>query len=166
MSLPIKMADGMQFIPLVGKASDSPEIKAWLQQLETKPPKLKRGDVNCHCCVYKEGLELAFIDEADLTMNPDLAIGEGGLFLSSIRFTSSKIPDYTQYAGKLPFGITFEQTQADVHALFGPPPKKHPFLPRERRAMDGVDFIIGYDKSYQFIKECSLALPRPAEAPK
>lgn len=110
MSLTIKLADGMHFLPLLGKASDSPEIQA-------------------------------------------------GLILTSIRFTSSKISDYTQYAEKLPFGIAFDQNQADVHALLGPPPEKHRFLHTERRTIDGVHFHIGYDESYQLIEECRLASP-------
>jgi hypothetical protein len=155
------MSSKNPFAAMIGKASDSPEIKTWLAELKARQPRLKKGDTSAYVELPKLGLDLIFGDEAFETRRPDLAIGEGALLLTAIMFKSSHYPDYSEYSGPLPMGLAFGVPPAKVHATLGPPAWVHPLLPTERWAFDGVSLIVLYDKQKTAVKQVSVERPRP-----
>jgi hypothetical protein len=155
------MSDKSRFIALIGKASDSPEMKTWLDELKAPPPRLKKGDTSAHVTLPKQGLELVFGDEAFETGRSDLAIGEGALLLTAIMFKSAHVRDFADYSGPLPMGLAFGESPAKVHEKLGLPERVHPVLPTERWAIDGVRLIVTYDKQKSEVRQVSVERPRP-----
>jgi hypothetical protein len=155
------MSSKNRFAAMIGKASDSPELKTWLAELKASPPRLKKGDTSAYVTLPKLGLELVFGDEAFETGRADLAIGEGALLLTAVMFKSSHVPDFSEYSGPLPMGLAFGQTPAKVHETMGPPERAHPVLPTERWAFEGARLIVTYDKQKTAVRQVSVERPRP-----
>jgi hypothetical protein len=137
------MTDGPALIALLGKPSDAPEVIDLLRQMSAKAPKLKKGDTTAHVDAEKLGLELTFSDEAYLMKRSDLAIGEGNLILTNIRFRAPE-PAKAGYAGTLPHGVEFAKSQSDLQQLLGKPEVSNPNLAKDRWTIDGHWLFVRY----------------------
>jgi hypothetical protein len=69
----------------------------------------------------------------------------------------SNVPDYTDYAGPLPEGLTFSDTPAQVHQKLGPPSEGHDFLPKEFWSVQGRKLCVTYDKPKTKTKQVSIS---------
>lgn len=144
---------------LLGKASDSPEVQAMLSQGGAKDPKLRKGDVNSWVDLNDLGLALVFTDEAHLTGQENLDIGEGALILTSIRFHSGINPDFSAFAGALPLGVKFSQSQADLAATLGKPEYSNALLSKDRWLVDGTWFFANYVDELDRLMTFSMQVP-------
>lgn len=149
-------------LSMLGKSSDSPEVVAWLAQVGARPPKLGDGDFNTGLVLADEGLELTFTDEAKHHKRRDLAIGEGALLLTSVRFNSAEIPDFQAYAAALPFGVAFPMSQAQVQGVLGPPEFTNARLRLDRWTRDGWWVFAQYGKTSGTLSNFSVQALPPA----
>jgi hypothetical protein len=156
------MIDQDRLLSFIGMASESVEIQALLKELKAPVPRLKKGDTTANVTLPNLGMDLIFTDEAFFSRRPNLAVGEGALLLTAIMFKSSRVPDYTDYAGALPKDIRFGETPAQVQKKVGGPPKLHDFLPSESWALDGVQLSVRYDDEKTAVEQVSLVKPRTA----
>ena len=148
-------------ISLLGKSSDSPEIQDMLRQAGAKDPKLKKGDVRAWVDLNDLGLALVFADEAFFTREENLAIGEGALILTSITIHSGDDPDFAAFAGVLPLGVEFSQSQRDLLARLGKPEWSNSFLLKDRWLVDGTRFLVQYADDLDRILTFSIQVPDP-----
>jgi hypothetical protein len=155
------MTDQDRFVSLVGKASDSSEVQAWLKELKAAPPRLKKGDTTANVVLPKAGMELVFTDEAFMTGRDDLAIGEGALLLTAVFLKSSRVADFADYAGTLPGGIVFGEAPDQVHKRMGLPETVHASLPKEFWTRDGLQIGVTYDREKTGVKQVTLVMPKP-----
>jgi hypothetical protein len=149
------MIDPQRFFHLIGKPSDSPEVAELLSELSAPKPRLKKGDVTTYVSLPSIGLDLVFQDEANHTKRSDLAIGEGALILISVALRSN-VPQYTDYTGPLPEGLTFGDSQVQVHQKLGTPTKVHGFLPKEFWTIRGCKLCVTYDKQKTKAEDVSV----------
>lgn len=148
-------------LSLLKKPSDSLEIQDLLRQGGVKDPKLKKGDVRAWVDLNKLGVALVFVDEAYYTGRDDLAVGEGALILNSITFHSSDNPDFTAFAGDLPLGVKFSQSQSDLLAKLGEPEWSNPRLRKDRWLVDGTRYLVKYADELDRIQTLSIEAPAP-----
>jgi hypothetical protein len=149
------MIDPQRFFKLIGKPSDSPEVTQLLSELSAPKPRLKKKDVTTYVALPKLGIDLAFNDEAHHAKRKDIAIGEGALILVSVALRSN-VPKYTDYAGPLPQGLSFGDTQAQVHQKLGAPKELHDFLPVEFWAVKRCKLSVTYDEKKTKVEEVSV----------
>jgi hypothetical protein len=150
-------------IGLLGKASDSPEVDTWLKQAGATPPKLKKGDFDAHVVLADDGLELTFTDEAKFNMRNDLAIGEGALLLTAVRFTSASVPDFKPYPGALPYGLAFTNSQSEVHGVIGKAEMSNPRLRIDRWTRDEHWVFAKYNQGLGGLQDLTVQLPPKAK---
>ncbi|HLK41599.1 MAG TPA: hypothetical protein VKU41_32850 [Polyangiaceae bacterium] len=153
------MTDVDRLVSLIGQASDSADVKAWLAELKATAPHLKEGDVQAWVAARSAGLDLVFTDEAHRSKRNDLAVGEGALILDAIMFMSSQVPDYAEYQGPLPNGVVFGEPPARVHQKLGTPERLHDRMPKEFWTFRGLQLTITYDKPKTKVRSVSLATP-------
>jgi hypothetical protein len=146
---------------LVGKPSDSAEVRDLLRLGSATDPKLKKGDVRAWVELNSLGLALVFVDEAFFTKRTDLAIGEGALLLSSVTFHTGSDPAYSPYAGALPFGVRFDQSQGELNAQLGPPERSNPRLRLDRWHINGVWYFAKYAPAADRLLTFSMQMPDP-----
>jgi hypothetical protein len=154
------MPDGQSIVAVLGKSSDSAEVQNLLSQLGAKPPKLKKGDVDAYVVLDKQGLDLMFSDEAYVTKRSDLAIGEGKLLLMTVWFKAAEPPKVAAYAERLPHGLDFSKSQAEVHQLLGKPEWANPDVRRERWTIDGHQVLVRYIENMSGLELVILAVPK------
>jgi hypothetical protein len=153
------MTEAETLVGLLGKSSDSPEVAAWLSQAGAKPPKLPKGDTDAYVVLKDRGLELMFTDEAKHQMRNDIAIGEGALILSNVRFNSAAVPEFKPYAGPLPYGLAFPNSQADVQRVLGKPEQSNPRLRMDRWTREPHRAFAKYKEGLGELESFNVQLP-------
>ncbi len=148
-------------LSLLGRPSDSPEIQDLLRQAGVKDPKLKKGEVRDWLDLNDMGLALVFTDEAFLTGEKELAIGEGALILTSITFHSGGDPAFSAFAGNLPLGVKFTQSQSDLAAKLGVPERSNPRRRQDRWMIEKVAFYAKYSEKLDRIQVFGIFVPEP-----
>lgn len=156
------MTDGTALIALLGKPSNSLEVIDLLQQLGSKAPKLKKGDTTAHVAAEKLGIELTFSDEAYLMKRSDLAIGEGKLILTNIRFRAPE-PSKAGYTGTLPHAIEFAKSQSDLQQILGKPEVSNPNLAKDRWTIDGHWLFVRYKDDLRSVDNLGIQFLPPVQ---
>lgn len=149
----------IDLVSLIGKPSDSLEVKDLLSRLKLKAPKLKKGDVRTTVEAKSAGFFLTFTDEAFLTKNENLSLGEGGLVLTGVSFLKANPPEWAGYTGDLPLQVRFEDSQRAVRARLGDPEWKNETLGTERWLKDGKRVFAQYDDELAHVTEFGVSLP-------
>jgi hypothetical protein len=157
------MMDGPAMVALLGKTSDAPEVKDLIRQLGGKDPKLKKGDTTTYVLADKLGLDLMFSDEAYLTRRPNLAIGEGKLFLTSVRFKTDYPPKVKAYTGTIPHGIAFSSSHAALKKLLGKPHDSDPDLSMDQWLLGGNMVAVRYNDQMSEVKSVVVFVPPKAK---
>jgi hypothetical protein len=104
----------------------------------------------------EHGLELTFTDEAFLTQEDTLAIGEGALLLTGIRFHSGILPGFNAFDGDLPFGIQFTQPLSEMRAVLGEPEWSNEQRRHYRWRVDDLWYFAKYDGDTGSMKTFSI----------
>ncbi|ASK56567.1 hypothetical protein CEQ48_18140 [Vibrio tarriae] len=111
------MIDTLFLLSLMEKASGDSKLKSGFDILNLSLPKdLALNDDEYRAYVeYPEfGLCIIFTDESYFAGKASLPIGSGKLFYSGLFFHSEGKDGYSEYKGKLPFGLLFTDTRQDV----------------------------------------------------
>ena len=146
---------------LLGKPASAPEVQALLKQGGGKDPKRKKDDVNAWLELEKLGLGLVFTDEAFLTKNDKLAIGEGDLILTSVEFWSPGWRDEGAFTGTLPLRVDFRHSRAQVRSLLGQPEWSNDGLGLDRWRIEGVWYFAKYPDEFDRLLTFSMQIPDP-----
>jgi hypothetical protein len=155
------MAGPSSRVSLLGKFSDSDEIKEWLKTIGAPQPKLPKGERTAHAEAKQAGIDAIFRDEASATGNGALAIGEGGLVLTNITFFAIE-KGYDRYHGELPFGVNFEMSRDQVRALLGNPEFSKDRLRLDRWRLEDKWVFAKYAPDFGSIESYAVQIPDPS----
>ena len=144
--------DARDFVPFVGKTDDSPEIAKLLAELGVKkPPKLKKGDLYDHIKFPKDGFVLVFRESDDPKTSQ--------LSLADVQIFSDAEQGFKTFRGKLPDGLEFADTRAEVRKKLGKPSRSKDMFRKDFWDRKGYVQTVQYAKDTGQIQMVSLAMP-------
>jgi len=150
---------GDNYISLLGRTSDDPEVKTLLTESGiTKPPKLKRGDLDAYAVNKKLGLEIIFRDERYLDVKSQ-EYEEGALVLWNVAMYCES-ENMESYPGELPIGLKCNLGRKEVVTKLG---KKPAWEDKEsgdaRWDFPGYCLFITFDSQLKKIRNLGVQLP-------
>jgi len=143
--------DSDAFISCVGEPEDSNEVQRLLASVGvTKKLRVPRDDIEARVDLPKLGLSLIFEPEGAKTSR---------LIFTGVQFFSDTEKGYTNFSGTLPGGITFADTQREVHAKLGKPALTKKSLRYDAWKPEGKLLTVEYAKGSGKVAMVSFELP-------
>lgn len=125
-------------VTCVGKPLESPEVQSLLARLGVNPQiRMPEDDNEARVTLHSLGLALIFKPEEEKSSR---------LELETVQFVSSEEEGFTSFAGELPGGLSFNDTQADAQRKLGEPMHSDEELRLDVWAFGELELSIDYAK--------------------
>jgi len=144
--------DAEGFVPFLGKTDASPEVAKLLASLGVKKqPKLKKGDLYVYVQLPKNGLVLVFRESDDPKTSQ--------IFLAGVQLYSEAEDGFKNFAGKLPGGVVFSDTKAEVRKKLGKPTRSKEQLRTDYWEKKGHVLSVEYTRETGEVQTVDLSVP-------
>lgn len=132
----------------LGHAPDSEAIQELLAAAELPNARIRPNS----------GDETAYVDSKDHGIALGFDSAESPI-LSAIFMYGERVAGHKQYAGRLPRGLEFSQSRAQVRTRLGFPDMVNDFMPIDRWNFDGHQIAIDFREFGERIETVTLQLP-------
>ena len=145
----------------LGCLSDSEEIKSLLTAYSVPNAriKLKRGENTAYVECEQHGIAWSF-DVVESRSEPRFAkLPEGALVLSAVFLFAEGQQGNSQYQGRLPMSLNFEDSRNAVHGRLGAPNKTNEFFPIDRWDLEDHQLAVNFNDEGSRIEYITVQLP-------
>jgi hypothetical protein len=141
--------NAQDFVPLINKPDDAPEVEALLRSLKvTKKPRLPKDDLYAYVQFPGQGFVLVFQESSDPRSSK--------LVVSSAQIYSDAETGFTTFSGALTDGLQFTDGRTEVRKRLGKPDDTTDFTRTDTWRRSSYDLSVQYTRDKKRIQMVSL----------